>query len=87
MSTTSLDLLKTPRVELRPMRERSYKVDTSKLVGLSAVYGSLEIANRLSISKQLWYMYKKGNCDIPESKIERICAEFKLSKSDLVLAP
>jgi hypothetical protein len=68
------------------MRERTYQVDRDKLALLSELHRSTEIAKKLNISKQLWHHYKVGNHDVPESVVDKICAEFSLSRDDLIQA-
>lgn len=67
------------------MRERSFRVDTAKLVALSTIHRPSHIAKTLGISKQRWHLYKIGKNDIPESMLDRICDTFKLNKDDLAL--
>lgn len=67
------------------MRERTVKVKTEKLVSLSSVYRPSKIAQKLAISKQRWRHYETGKNDVPESLVQKLCAEFNLSESDLVL--
>lgn len=69
------------------MRERTIKVDTSKLNSLSALYRPSRVAARLNISKQRWRNYQIGKNDIPESVFSRLCSEFDLSERDLILEP
>jgi hypothetical protein len=53
---------------------------------LSELHRPSQVAAKLNISKQLWNNYKSGYHDMPESKIDALCAEFGLSKNDLILA-
>jgi transcriptional regulator with XRE-family HTH domain len=68
------------------MRERSYKVDNEKLQLLSQIHRPAHIAKRLNISRQLWHRYKQGDTDIPESRLNAICAEFGLIKEEMIIA-
>lgn len=69
------------------MRERTLRVDKSKLVSLSEVYRPSKIAKKLNISKQRWHSYKVGARDVPESIVDNLCEQFNLEKNELVLAP
>ena len=66
------------------MRERTLPVNTEKLKALSSLYSAAGVADRLKISRQLWNNYQKKHHDLPESRIDQICAEFKIKKSDLL---
>ncbi len=70
--------------KLLSMRERSLRVDITKLQALSDLYRSTNVAKRLNISKQRWHLYKIGENDLPESMVDRVCDEFKLNKAELV---
>jgi transcriptional regulator with XRE-family HTH domain len=67
------------------MREKTIKVDTTKLNSLSDLYRPSKIARQLGISKQRWRNYEIGKNDIPESILLKICENFNLSEKDLVL--
>jgi transcriptional regulator with XRE-family HTH domain len=67
------------------MREKTIKVDTTKLNSLSDLYRPSKIARQLGISKQRWRNYEIGKNDIPESILVKICENFNLSEKDLVL--
>lgn len=69
------------------MRERTLPVDTAKLNALSELYRPKTVADKIGISKQRWRNYETGKNDVPESIIDRLCLEFNLNKSDLVLVP
>lgn len=67
------------------MRERSIKVDTNTLIKLTGLYRSSDIARQIGVSRQLWHSYKTGKCDLPESTLDRLCAEYKLDKTKMVV--
>jgi transcriptional regulator with XRE-family HTH domain len=67
------------------MREKTIKVDTTKLNSLSDLYRPSKIARQLGISKQRWRNYEIGKNDIPESVFNKICSEFNLNEKDLAV--
>lgn len=69
------------------MRERTVKVNVDKLVTLSSLYRPSRIAKTLDISKQRWRHYETGKNDVPESLVQKLCAEYNLSERDLILQP
>lgn len=69
------------------MREETLKVDRNKLTSLSKLYRPKAVADRLGISKQRWRNYEAGKNDIPRSMLQKICVEFDLSETDLILQP
>jgi hypothetical protein len=68
------------------MRERTLRVKKDKLEALSDLHRPSKVAKTLQISKQRWHNYKSGRHDLPESVLDKLCAEFKLDKSDLLAA-
>ena len=67
------------------MRERSIKVDITKLVHLSSLYKGTKVASEIQVSKQMFHYYKTGKRDMPESVLDRLCEVYKLDKSAMIV--
>jgi len=67
------------------MRERVYKVNRQQLNELNRRYRPSYIQSQLRVSPQVWYNYRSGVNDVPESIVDRLCEKFGLVKQDLAL--
>ena len=56
-----------------------------KLAALNRLHKGARIAHRLNLSKQRWSMYKTGKNDMPESILDRLCAEYGLNKNEIAV--